>query len=135
MLDPTPATFEEFEREAKRGNVVPVVRSVLADLQTPAGAFLRIAGDASDSFLLESIEGGARVARYPFLGDRPTPAGLPACGPRGWATAPIYEGGTRESCLSIESLSAELRRPPGFRVTGRSVCHRATSRMRKSIRI
>jgi anthranilate synthase component 1 len=71
MLDLTPATFEEFEREAKRGNVVPVVRSVLADLQTPVGAFLRIAGDASHAFLLESIEGGERVARYSFLGANP----------------------------------------------------------------
>ena len=68
MLDLTPATFEEFEREAKRGNIVPVVRSVLADLQTPVGAFLRIAGDAAHAFLLESIEGGERVARYSFLG-------------------------------------------------------------------
>src|SRR6266852_3398955 len=71
MLDLTPATFEEFAREAKRGNVVPVVRSVLADLQTPVGAFLRIAGDASHAFLLESIEGGERVARYSFLGANP----------------------------------------------------------------
>src|SRR5207244_9645624 len=71
MLDLTPATFEEFEREAKRGNIVPVVRSVLADLQTPVGAFLRIAGDASHAFLLESIEGGERVARYSFLGANP----------------------------------------------------------------
>src|SRR5712692_4199049 len=71
MLDLTPATFEEFEREAQRGNVVPVVRTVLADLQTPVGAFLRIAGDAAYAFLLESIEGGERVARYSFLGANP----------------------------------------------------------------
>src|SRR6266851_9883286 len=71
MLDLKPGTFEEFEREAERGNVVPVVRSVLADLQTPVGAFLRIAGDAQYAFLLESIEGGERVARYSFLGANP----------------------------------------------------------------
>ena len=71
MLDLKPATFEEFEREAERGNVVPVVRSVLADLQTPVGAFLRIAGDAQYAFLLESIEGGERVARFSFLGANP----------------------------------------------------------------
>jgi len=41
MLDLTSATFEEFEVQAQRGNVVRVVRSVLADLQTPVGAFLR----------------------------------------------------------------------------------------------
>ncbi len=71
MLDLIPSTFEEFEREAGRGNVVPVVRTVLADLQTPVGAFLRIAGDAPYAFLLESIEGGERVARYSFLGANP----------------------------------------------------------------
>ena len=71
MLDLTPATFEEFERATARGNVVPVVRTVLADLQTPLGAFLRIAGDASHAFLLESIEGGERLARYSFIGAHP----------------------------------------------------------------
>src|SRR5258708_30346664 len=71
MLDLKPATFEDFELEAQCGNVVPVVRSVLADLQTPVGAFLRIAGDAPYAFLLESIEGGEQVARYSFLGANP----------------------------------------------------------------
>jgi len=71
MLDLKPATFEDFELEARCGNVVPVVRSVLADLQTPVGAFLRIAGEAQYAFLLESIEGGERVARYSFLGANP----------------------------------------------------------------
>jgi len=71
MLQLRPATFEEFEREARRGNVVPVVRSVLADLQTPVAAFMLIAHDAPYAFLLESIEGGERVARYSFLGANP----------------------------------------------------------------
>jgi len=71
MLQIQPATFEEFEREAQRGNVVPVVRSVLADLQTPVAAFMLIARDASYAFLLESIEGGERLARYSFLGANP----------------------------------------------------------------
>lgn len=71
MLDVTPGTFEDFERECGRGNVVPVVRTVLADLQTPVGAFVRIAADAPYAFLLESIEGGERLARYSFLGANP----------------------------------------------------------------
>src|SRR6185312_15268134 len=66
-----PATYEDFEREAGQGNVVPVVRTVLADLQTPVGAFLRIAGDSPYAFLLESVEGGERIARYSFLGTDP----------------------------------------------------------------
>jgi anthranilate synthase component 1 len=44
---------------------------VLADLQTPVGAFLRLAHDARHAFLLESVEGGERVARYSFLGVEP----------------------------------------------------------------
>ena len=71
MLELEPATFEEFAREAARGNVVPVVRTVLADLQTPVGAFLRVSADADYAFLLESVEGGERVARYSFLGANP----------------------------------------------------------------
>ncbi|HEX8129884.1 MAG TPA: anthranilate synthase component I family protein [Pyrinomonadaceae bacterium] len=71
MLELQPATFEDFERETARGNVVPVVRRVLADLQTPVGAFLRLAEDARYAFLLESVEGGERVARYSFLGIEP----------------------------------------------------------------
>src|ERR1043165_9820120 len=71
MLIIRPTTFEGFQRDAERGNVVAVTRSILADLQTPLGAFMRIAGDARHAFLLESIEGGERVARYSFLGANP----------------------------------------------------------------
>src|SRR5712671_3483306 len=71
MLDLKQSTLEDFELEDQLCNVVPVVRSVLADLQTPVGALLRIAGDAPYAFLLESIEGGERVARYSFLGANP----------------------------------------------------------------
>ena len=71
MLDLQPASFEAFEREAGQGNIVPVVRSVLADLHTPVGAFMRIASNSSYAFLLESVEGGERIARYSFLGAGP----------------------------------------------------------------
>jgi anthranilate synthase component I len=71
MLDLQPSSFEAFEREARQGNVVPVVRSVLADLHTPVGAFMRIASNSPYSFLLESVEGGERIARYSFLGAEP----------------------------------------------------------------
>ncbi len=71
MLELQPPSFEAFEREAGQGNVVPVVRSVLADLHTPVGAFMRIAGESQYSFLLESVEGGERIARYSFLGAEP----------------------------------------------------------------
>lgn len=71
MLDLQPSSFDAFEREAGQGNVVPVVRSVLGDLHTPVGAFMRIAGDSRYAFLLESVEGGERIARYSFLGADP----------------------------------------------------------------
>lgn len=71
MLDLQPSSFEAFEREAQQGNVVPVVRSVLADLHTPVGTFMRVAESSPYSFLLESVEGGERIARYSFLGAEP----------------------------------------------------------------
>jgi len=71
MLELQPPSFDAFEREARQGNVVPVVRSVLADLHTPVGTFMRIAGNSPYAFLLESVEGGERIARYSFLGTEP----------------------------------------------------------------
>jgi anthranilate synthase component 1 len=71
VFDLQPSTFEDFEREARQGNVVPVVRTMLADLLTPVGAYLRIAGNSPYAFLLESVEGGERIARYSFLGADP----------------------------------------------------------------
>ncbi len=71
MLELNPKTFDEFLADTKNGNVVPVVRSVLADLHTPVGAFLRVANSADQAFLFESIEGGERLARYSFLAANP----------------------------------------------------------------
>ncbi|HET6668859.1 MAG TPA: anthranilate synthase component I family protein [Pyrinomonadaceae bacterium] len=66
-----PSTFEEFAHDAERGNVVPVVRTISGYSQSPIGAFSRIAGDARYAFILESVEGGDRTARYSFLGAEP----------------------------------------------------------------
>jgi anthranilate synthase component 1 len=71
MFDLTPASFDDFERQAREGNVVPVVRSVIADLQTPVGALMCIGDKSPYAFLLESVEGGERIARYSFLGADP----------------------------------------------------------------
>ncbi len=59
--------LRQFRAWATRGNVVPVSREVLADLDTPLSAFLKIRGDRQ-AFLLESVEGGERWARFSFLG-------------------------------------------------------------------
>jgi anthranilate synthase component I len=71
MIELSPQSFEDFLAEAGQGNVVPVVRSVLADLHTPVSAFLRISNRSGQAFLLESIEGGERLARYSFLAADP----------------------------------------------------------------
>jgi anthranilate synthase component 1 len=63
--------YTEFRRLAQKATLVPVARSVPADLLTPVSAFLSIAADEPYSFLLESVEGGEKVGRYTFLGVRP----------------------------------------------------------------
>ncbi|HKX28238.1 MAG TPA: anthranilate synthase component I [Blastocatellia bacterium] len=67
----TPATYEEFLALAAQGTVVPLVKTVMADLLTPVSAYLRIERQSPYAFLLESIEGGEKIARYSFLGCAP----------------------------------------------------------------
>ena len=63
--------FAEFSRLARTATLVPVAKSISADLLTPVSAFLSIAADEPDAFLLESVEGGEKIGRYTFLGVRP----------------------------------------------------------------
>src|SRR3989338_8435868 len=63
-------TEVEFVRLARQGNVIPVYGEVLADLETPVSAFQKL-DDGRFSFLLESVEGTEKVARFSFLGSRP----------------------------------------------------------------
>ena len=55
---------------AGEGNLVPVYREIMADLETPVTAYLKVA-QGPYSFLLESVEGGERLARYSFIGSDP----------------------------------------------------------------
>ncbi|MBI2834649.1 MAG: anthranilate synthase component I [Acidobacteria bacterium] len=64
-------TFQEFLELTRRGTFVPVCKEIMADLLTPVSAFLKIAEHSDYAFLLESVEGGERVARYSFLGKDP----------------------------------------------------------------
>ncbi len=61
----------EFNRLATGHSLIPVSRSLVADLETPVGAFLRLASDEPEAFLLESVEGGERVGRYTCIGVEP----------------------------------------------------------------
>jgi anthranilate synthase component 1 len=82
-MDTTTPNFSEFRRLARQGTVVPVYRTVVADLLSPVSAFLKIApeafnragprgkGSSHHSFLLESVEGGERVGRYTYFGVDP----------------------------------------------------------------
>jgi anthranilate synthase component 1 len=86
MSEITPS-FAEFRRLAGQGNVVPVYKSVVADLLSPVSAYLRVVPEAAIgsagtrgrrrsskgcySFLLESVEGGEHVGRYTFFGVDP----------------------------------------------------------------
>jgi anthranilate synthase component 1 len=58
----------DFSDLARRHSIVPVWREVLADVQTPVGAFMRLRAGSRDAFLLESVEGVERWGRYSFIG-------------------------------------------------------------------
>ncbi len=58
---------EAFEDLASRGNLIPVVREIVADMDTPLSLFRRL-DDARTSFLFESAEGPEKWARYSFIG-------------------------------------------------------------------
>ncbi len=63
-------SLSEVRKLKKRGNLVPIYREIMADLETPVSAYMKISrGDPS--FLLESVEGGERLARYSFIGTEP----------------------------------------------------------------
>ena len=64
-------SFDAFKAKASQGNLIPVYREIMADLETPVAAFLKL--DRGDfSFLLESVEGGEKWGRYCFLGGEPS---------------------------------------------------------------
>ena len=67
MIQPN---FKDFCQLAKQGNLIPVYQELLMDLETPLSFFKRLERDRY-AFLLESVEGSERWARYSFLGTRP----------------------------------------------------------------
>jgi anthranilate synthase component 1 len=63
-------TLEEFRQLAAQGNLIPVTRRLLADVETPLSAYRKIRGPG-ESFLFESVEGGEHLGRYSFVGCNP----------------------------------------------------------------
>jgi anthranilate synthase component I len=71
-MPPTLPDRAQFLRLARTHTLVPLYRTLTADLETPVSAFLRIAAAEPECFLLESVEGGERLGRYTYIGVRPS---------------------------------------------------------------
>ncbi len=107
--------YKTFCRLARQGNLVPVYDAITADLLTPVSAFLRLARGAQYAFLLESVEGGEKIARYTFVGANPLEVFRYAKG------ASIVEGEGRlhwEESNPIEFLRRRIGRYRPVRVPG-----------------
>ncbi|MFI5253562.1 MAG: anthranilate synthase component I [Bacteroidota bacterium] len=63
--------FKEFQKFAESYNVIPVAKTLLADMLTPVSAYLHLRRETGSSFLFESIEGNERIARFSFIGRDP----------------------------------------------------------------
>ncbi len=92
--DITPS-FETVKALFQQGDLVPVYRRLLADLETPVSVYMKLAQAGEYSFLLESVEGGEQVGRYSFLG----------VNPRGIITV---EGNTIKRVVDGETTHREL---------------------------
>ncbi|HEB50169.1 MAG TPA: anthranilate synthase component I [Desulfobulbus sp.] len=65
MYLPDQVTFEQMIGQS---GLIPVHRTIIADLDTPLTIFAKVAGDDSHAFLFESMEGGEKWGRYSFIG-------------------------------------------------------------------
>ena len=100
----THPSLDEFRQVARQGAIVPVYREVLADVETPVTAYMKIAKDQEYSFLLESVEQADTLGRYSFLGASPSTV-FKAKG----KTVTIIRDG-RASSFDSEDPLGELRR-------------------------
>ena len=64
-------SFSEFEQRYRAGDAQLVHRRIVSDLDTPVSAFLKIAGNQKNAFLLESVTGGDQLGRYSIIGLKP----------------------------------------------------------------
>src|SRR5215471_12748391 len=94
-------TLEEFTKLAAQGNLIPVSRRVLADIETPLSAYRKIRGPG-ESFLFESVEGGEHLGRYSFVGCNPR-AVIKQTGNR----VEVIEGGKVAERFTVECRTGE----------------------------
>src|SRR5215475_1118792 len=99
-------TLDEFVALATKGNLIPVTRRLLADIETPLSAYQKIRGEG-ESFLFESVEGGEHLGRYSFVG----------CNPR----AVVRQTGNRVELIENGKVSAHFSIGPGDAANGQSV--------------
>jgi anthranilate synthase component 1 len=105
---------EEFRRIAGGATLVPVCRQILADLETPVSAFLKI-HRGRHGFLLESVQGGERWGRYSFLGTEPAAILTAAHGEirlERPATGEIERHRSDDAMAALQALLASCRVAP-----------------------
>jgi len=95
---------KEFIKLAKKGNLIPVYREIMADFETPLSSFINI-DEGKFSYLLESVEGGERIARYSFLGSSPSLVFMSK-----GRKITITEGGRKKVFQSKEGPLAEIEK-------------------------
>jgi anthranilate synthase component 1 len=100
--------FDAFCALARRGNLIPVYREILADLETPVSAFLKI-DDGGDAFLLESVEEAEKWGRYSFLGVAPELV-FRSKGRNVWIGSPGSSIAAREVADPLEAVKELLGR-------------------------
>jgi anthranilate synthase component 1 len=129
--------WEQYQRLSEHGGWVPVFRELPGDLLTPVSAFLALSGRSQRAFLLESVIGGERIARYSFIGRDPVDTlearGGTVVSRRGGRTEPV-DGGL------LQAVRARLGPPavelPGLpRFTGGAVGYLAYDAVRLFERI
>ncbi len=107
MKNCTP-TRDEARALAKDHALIPVYREVLADMLTPVRAYTQLCPPGTPGFLLESVEGGERLARYSFIGFEPKPLDLAAGRAQGASIDQV------DPLAALRAVAAEVTAPvPG----------------------
>lgn len=110
--DVTP-DLAEFRRLARTRRVIPVVRRLLADAETPVGVFSKLAQGASGTFLLESAEHGGAFSRYSFIGARSAAVLTERDGQAEWhGTPPVFLPGSGDPVGVLRESLRLLRSDP-----------------------